>query len=62
VGCIPSKALLESSHKYEVARHELGLHGVKVGGVELDPHIAAAFVRMANNATEVRSQVSEQPG
>ena len=26
VGCIPSKALLESSHKYEEARGELALH------------------------------------
>ena len=33
-----------------------------LGGVELDPHIATAFIRMANNATEVRSQVSEQLG
>jgi len=36
VGCIPSKALLESSHKYELARDELGTHGVKVSGVALD--------------------------
>jgi dihydrolipoamide dehydrogenase len=36
VGCIPSKALLESSHKYEEAAHELGIHGVQVGGVALD--------------------------
>ena len=36
VGCIPSKALLESSHKYEEAAHELAAHGVKVGGVSLD--------------------------
>jgi len=36
VGCIPSKALLESSHKYEEAVHELGIHGVRVGGVALD--------------------------
>ncbi len=36
VGCIPSKALLESSHKYEEARHELAAHGVKVGEVALD--------------------------
>ncbi len=36
VGCIPSKALLESSHKLELAQHELGLHGVKVAGVGLD--------------------------
>ncbi len=36
VGCIPSKALLESSHKYEEATHELAAHGVKVSGVSLD--------------------------
>ena len=36
VGCIPSKALLESSHKYEEAGHELAVHGVKVAGVSLD--------------------------
>jgi dihydrolipoamide dehydrogenase len=36
VGCIPSKALLESSHRYHAVRHEYESHGVKVGGVELD--------------------------
>jgi dihydrolipoamide dehydrogenase len=36
VGCIPSKALLQSSEKYAEARHELAAHGVKVAGVELD--------------------------
>ena len=36
VGCIPSKALLESSHKLELAQHELGIHGVRVTGVALD--------------------------
>ena len=37
VGCIPSKALLESSHKYEIASGELSQHGVVVqGGVSLD--------------------------
>jgi dihydrolipoamide dehydrogenase len=36
VGCIPSKAMLESSHKYEEASHELAAHGVRVGGVALD--------------------------
>lgn len=36
VGCIPSKALLESSHKYEETGHELEAHGVKVTGVSLD--------------------------
>ncbi len=36
IGCIPSKALLTASEKYEEARHHLGAFGVKVGGVELD--------------------------
>ena len=36
VGCIPSKALLESSHRYEEAGHGLAVHGVVVGGVALD--------------------------
>lgn len=36
VGCIPSKALLESSERYLEARTRLVEHGVKVGSVELD--------------------------
>lgn len=36
VGCIPSKALLESSELFVVAQHELKSHGVHTGKVELD--------------------------
>ena len=36
VGCIPSKALLQSSENYEQAGHHFAEHGVKVKGVELD--------------------------
>jgi dihydrolipoamide dehydrogenase len=36
VGCIPSKALLAASEKYEEARLHLGPFGVKVSGVTLD--------------------------
>jgi dihydrolipoamide dehydrogenase len=36
VGCIPSKALLESSEKFAEAGHALAGHGVKVGQPELD--------------------------
>lgn len=36
VGCIPSKALLESSHKYEEARHTFGVHGIQVSDVAMD--------------------------
>lgn len=36
VGCIPSKALLESSERYVEAQHDLAEHGVDVDGVKLD--------------------------
>lgn len=36
VGCIPSKALLDSSEHFAMASHGLAKHGVKVSGVELD--------------------------
>lgn len=36
VGCIPSKALLESSHIYHDTKHGLGTHGIAVDNVRLD--------------------------
>ncbi len=36
VGCIPSKALLQSSHLFEEANHSFAAHGIKVSKVELD--------------------------
>ena len=36
VGCIPSKALLQSSEYYAQAGHEFADHGVKVKGLDLD--------------------------
>jgi dihydrolipoamide dehydrogenase len=36
VGCIPSKALLESSERFWQAQHELADHGIQVGSVSLD--------------------------
>lgn len=36
VGCIPSKALLQSSHHYEMAAHEFKDHGISVSGLKLD--------------------------
>src|SRR3954463_13340134 len=43
VGCIPSKALLDSSELYAQARHNLARHGVQVGEVKLD--LAAMMAR-----------------
>ncbi len=36
VGCIPSKALLDSSEHYHFAREEMSAHGVKADSVSLD--------------------------
>jgi len=36
IGCIPSKALLDSSEHYWQAGHTFAEHGVKVGGLTLD--------------------------
>jgi dihydrolipoamide dehydrogenase len=36
VGCIPSKALLESSERFREAREQLAQHGIKVSDVTLD--------------------------
>ena len=36
VGCIPSKALLQASERFEEAEHHLADFGVKVGKVSLD--------------------------
>src|SRR5215467_10812781 len=36
IGCIPSKALLQSSERFVEAKHALAEHGVRVGEVALD--------------------------
>ncbi len=36
VGCIPSKALLDSSHKYHDTKAALGGHGITTGDVSID--------------------------
>ncbi len=36
VGCIPSKALLQSSENFDQAGHHFAEHGVKIKGLELD--------------------------
>jgi dihydrolipoamide dehydrogenase len=35
-GCIPSKAMLESSELYHRARHEFAAHGIRIAGTDLD--------------------------
>ena len=45
-GCIPSKALLESSELYQRAKEEFSVHGIKIGDLKLD--LAAMQKRRAS--------------
>ena len=45
-GCIPSKALLESSELYQRAKDEFAVHGIKIGDLKLD--LAAMQKRRAS--------------
>ena len=36
VGCIPSKALLDSSEYFHMAKEQFAAHGIKTGRVSLD--------------------------
>lgn len=42
VGCIPSKALLESSENYERAAHKFADHGIRVEGLSVDVPVMIA--------------------
>ncbi|MNJ96651.1 Dihydrolipoyl dehydrogenase 3 [compost metagenome] len=53
VGCIPSKALLESSEHFQAAQHDLAAHGVKLAKVELDlPTMLARKDKVVQQNTE----------
>jgi dihydrolipoamide dehydrogenase len=53
IGCIPSKALLESSELYSEAKHGFDKHGFKVGEVTLD------LATMLQRKTDVVSQMTK---
>src|ERR1041385_4461004 len=53
VGCIPSKALLESSELYLQARHDFAAHGIKCSQIELDlPTILQRKDRVVSTLTK----------
>jgi dihydrolipoamide dehydrogenase len=55
VGCIPSKALLDSSEMYETTLHKLARHGIRVGSVALD--LAAMLARKDKVVSELTGGV-----
>ncbi len=51
-GCIPSKALLDSSHKFAEASHHFGAHGISVGKVAIDvPAMIARKTKVVKQLT-----------
>ena len=56
VGCIPSKALLESSHLYHEAQHGMASHGVQIANVGLD--LATMMERKNKIVTQLTSGIS----
>lgn len=55
VGCIPSKALLDSSEEYHKTKHKLSDHGISVKDVKID--IAKMMARKDKVVSEVTSGV-----
>jgi dihydrolipoamide dehydrogenase len=52
-GCIPSKALLDSSEQYHRLRHQFASHGIHVEGVSLDvPAMVARKDRVVKGLTD----------
>ncbi len=52
VGCIPSKALLDSSHRYEDTVHHLADHGITTGEVNFDlPKLLARKDKIVDQLT-----------
>ncbi|MEZ4633156.1 MAG: dihydrolipoyl dehydrogenase [Deinococcales bacterium] len=51
VGCIPSKALLESSAKYHEAKEDLAVHGIKATSVKFD--LKTMLARKENIVSEL---------
>ncbi len=55
VGCIPSKALLDSSEYYQLAKTHLGEHGIRLQSVELD--LTAMMARKQQVVQELTGNV-----
>jgi dihydrolipoamide dehydrogenase len=55
VGCIPSKALLDSSEYYHLAKDHFATHGIKTGRVSLD--LAAMMARKEQVVEELTDNV-----
>ena len=61
VGCIPSKALLESSELVHLARTRFAGHGIQLGGFEVDlPTMQARKARVVSELTDGIAQLMKK--
>jgi len=56
VGCIPSKAMIESSELYEKSLHDMAVHGIKLKDVQLD--LKTLLARKDKVVTELTSGIA----
>jgi dihydrolipoamide dehydrogenase len=56
VGCIPSKALLDSSHKFAEARDSFDVHGIGIGKPKID--VAAMLARKEKIVSQLTGGIS----
>ncbi|TNF34679.1 MAG: dihydrolipoyl dehydrogenase [Gammaproteobacteria bacterium] len=57
VGCIPSKALLDSTWRYHEAKDSLGVHGITTKGVSLD--VGAMIDRKAKVVSQLTGGIAQ---
>ncbi len=57
VGCIPSKALLDSTWRYHEAKDSLAVHGITAKGVSLD--VPAMIARKAKVVTQLTGGIAQ---
>lgn len=63
VGCIPSKALLESSERYEEIQHHNAAHGITVDGLKIDvPQMIARKDKIVQQLTGGIAQLFKANG
>ena len=57
VGCIPSKVLLETAHRFHQAKHEFSEHGISVGDVKID--VPTMLGRKANIVGQLTGGIAQ---
>lgn len=63
VGCIPSKALLDSTHKFAEAKKSFGDHGIQIDNIRMDiPVMQARKDTVVNNLTQGIAQLFKGHG